>query len=130
MKIMMLTGAAIALALFASACGSNGQVAENNAAAENDMNTMMADAGPFADAEMKMNDAMMAAVGSDVGQNWAKKMIAHHQGAVDMSRVVLDQNPSAEVAKMARDAIAKNEEDIASIHKFVKDGAPDQKSRR
>ncbi len=114
------------------ACGSNeganNQAAEvaNTAMPEDNMMAQMS--GPFADAEMRMNEQMMAAVGSDVGQNWAKKMIAHHQGAVDMSRVVLDQNPTADVAKMARETIAKNEKDIASIRKFVKEGNPDQRS--
>lgn len=82
----------------------------------------------FAGAEQKMNDAMMAAIGSDAGDNWAKKMIAHHQGAIDMSQAVLDQNPKPDVAQMARDAIAKQQKDIADIQKLLKNGAPDQKS--
>lgn len=82
----------------------------------------------FADAEQKMNDAMMAAIGSDAGDSWAKKMIAHHQGAIDMSQAVLEQNPKPDVAQMARDAIAKQQKDIADIQKLLKNGAPDQKS--
>lgn len=115
-----------------SACGGNegasNQTAEVANAAMPEENMMAPMSGPFADSEMRMNEQMMAAVGSDVGQNWTKKMIAHHQGAVDMSREVLDQNPTAEVAKMARETIAKNEKDIASIRKFVKEGNPDQRS--
>lgn len=118
-----------------SACGggqgSDNQAASNEPAMEANMtadNSMAQMSGPFSEAEMRMNEQMMAAVGSDVGQNWAKKMIAHHQGAVDMSRIVLDQGPTAEVAKMARETITKSEKDIASIRKFVKEGSPNQQS--
>ena len=118
-----VTGLAIALA----ACGVAEAPAGNEAA--NDMNAMMADPdNPFANAEMQMNEAMMAAVGSDAGDSWAKKMIAHHQGAIDMSRLMLEHNPPADVAKMARETIDKNERDIADILKLLKDGAPDRQS--
>ena len=96
--------------------------ADNMAAMANDSNN------PFGQAEMQMNERMMAAIGSDAGQNWAKKMIAHHQGAVDMSRIVLEQNPTADVAKMARETIAKNEKDMEDIRKLVTEAAPDQQS--
>ena len=84
--------------------------------------------GPFADAEMRMDQQMMAAVGSDAGQNWLKKMIVHHQGALDMSRIVLDKNPTADVAKMAQDTISKQGKEIEDLQKLVKEGAPDQRS--
>lgn len=77
---------------------------------------------------MRMDEQMMAAVGSDVGQNWLKKMIVHHQGAIDMSRIVLDQNPTADVAKMARETIAKQGKEIEDLQKLVQEGAPDQRS--
>jgi uncharacterized protein (DUF305 family) len=117
-----------------AACGgadtnnqSTGEDSANMAVADNGATSMNA-ANPFADAEMKMDQDMMAAVGSDVGQNWAKKMIAHHQGAIDMSEIVLQQNPTADVAMMAREAIEKQKKDIEDIKKLVKDGGEDQKS--
>ena len=96
--------------------------ADNMAAMANDSNN------PFGQAEMQMNERMMAAIGSDAGQNWAKKMIAQHQGVVDMSRIVLEQNPTADVAKMARETIAKNEKDMEDIRKLVTEAAPEQQS--
>jgi uncharacterized protein (DUF305 family) len=115
------------------ACGSqaDNQATTNEAATDGSVaadNSMAQMSGPFADAEMRMNEQMMAAVGSDVGQNWLKKMIVHHQGAIDMSRVVLDQNPTADVAKMARDTITKKGKEIEDLRKLVQDGAPDQRS--
>lgn len=129
--VLMMAGAA---ALSLAACSGGGTDNAQNASTEDvsepaDGNMAMSDpANPFTDAEAKMSQAMMSANGSDVGDNWAKKMIAHHQGAVDMSEVVLQQNPKADVAKMARDAIEKQKKDIADIEKLMKSGAPDQRS--
>lgn len=117
-------GSALALALTLSACGSRDEPA-NNFAAEDGMNATMSDSGPFADAEMRMNEAMRAAIGSDAGQNWAKKMIEHHQGAIDMSRIVLDQGASGDVATMARETIGKQQKDIENIRRLIQEGAPD-----
>lgn len=123
--LMLLATVALA------ACGSN-ESAERNAAAEAnasaDMNASSAQSNPFPDAEEKMNQAMISAVGTDVGDNWAKKMIVHHQGAIDMSEVALQQNPTPDVAEMARMTIEKNRKDIGDIQKLVKSGSPDQQS--
>ena len=85
-------------------------------------------AGPYAESEKRMDDAMMAAVGTDVGDNWARNMIAHHEGAIDMSQVVLKLGPSPDVAEMARMTIDKQGKEIEAIRKLLKDGAPDQKA--
>lgn len=108
----MLIGAASALALITGACGTNEEAPQNDVAAANDMNTMMADANnPFAQAEAQMHEQMMAAVGSDASETWIRKMIAHHRGAVAMSDIVLAQNPTpevrAEAEKTRREQIAE-----------------------
>ena len=127
MNRTILIAATSALALALGACGS-GEESPNQAAA-NDMNAMAADASnPFADAEMQMNERMMAAVGSDVGENWARKMIEHHQGAIAMSEIVLQQNPTPDVAEVARMTIEKQRKEIADIRKLLKDGSPNQQS--
>lgn len=130
-----LYGYALLLAAAAtlSACDSqaDNQVMSNQPAMDANMTaeTSMAPmSGPFADAEMRMNEQMMTAVGSDAGQNWVKKMIVHHQGAVDMSRVVLDQNPTADVATMARETITKQGKEIEDLRTLGREGAPDQRS--
>ena len=130
-KVTKFTTLLMATAALA-ACGSqaDNQVAANETAMDANMATgnSMQMSGPFAEAEMRMDEQMMAAVGSDVGQNWLKKMIVHHQGAIDMSRIVLDQNPTADVAKMARETIAKQGKEIEDLQKLVQEGAPDQRS--
>ena len=130
-KMTTFTALLMATAALA-ACGSqaDNQVAANEPAMNANMaaGNSMQMSGPFAEAEMRMDEQMMAAVGSDVGQNWLKKMIVHHQGAIDMSRIVLDQNPTADVAKMARETIAKQGKEIEDLQKLVQEGAPDQRS--
>ena len=37
----------------------------------------------------KMNKEMMAATDQDPAKSFAKKMIAHHQGAIEMSQIAL-----------------------------------------
>lgn len=128
MKKLVSSTAAMAVALALASCGSNDEAAQAPEAAATD-NAMMADANnPFADAEMQMNEKMMAATGTDVGDNWAKKMIEHHQGAIDMSRIMLEQDPGPDVEKMAREGIEKQQKEIEDIRKLLKTGTPDQKS--
>lgn len=129
MRKMMATVSAFALISTLAACGKQEEAPGNVVTMENEMNTMAANPNnPFAQSEMKMSEQMMAAVGTDAGDNWAKKMIEHHQGAIDMSQIVLQQNPKPDVAKMAQETIEKQQKDIEDIRKLVKQGTPDQKS--
>ena len=128
MKRKLLMGAASAVVLLIAACGTSEERAQNEPAAT-DANAMMADtSNPFVQSEMQMDERMMAAVGTNAGDSWAKKIIEHHQGAIDMSRIVLEQNPTADVAAMARETIEKQQKDIGDIRKLLKDGAPNQQS--
>lgn len=127
MKKTILMGAASAMALLVGACGANEDAAQNEAAA-NDMSTMADASNPFAQSEMRMNERMMAAVGTDVGDSWVRKMIEHHQGAIDMSEIVLQQNPRADVAEMARMTVEKQGKEITDLRKLVKQGSPSPQS--
>src|SRR5688500_9314775 len=105
MMKLISCASAVALMFALSACGGSEEPA-NNMAAENDMNAMMADPeNPFAASEMKMHEAITAAVGTNAAVTWVKKMIEHHRGAVEMSRVLLNQNGTGHVADMARQVI-------------------------
>jgi len=119
-----------ALLLSAAACGQSDR-AEDQSTGGMDAN---AAAGPsdasalFAGVEKTMSEAMMSAVGSDAGDNWVRKMIAHHQGAIDMSQLILERNPEPDVAEMARMSIEKQRREIAELRKLQKDGAPNPQS--
>jgi uncharacterized protein (DUF305 family) len=112
------------LSLTLASCGSGGDTASKTADATARADGQMAMGGPYSEAETRMNEAMMTAVGVDVGDSWVRKMIAHHRGAIEMSNLVLAQNPSADVAKMARDVIAKQTAEIADLEKLVTSGNP------
>lgn len=111
-----------ALALLASlgACGSADQAAEDTApAAEMKMD------GPYAAAEMAMDKAIKDAVGVNAADSWVRKMIAHHDGAIAMSRIVLGLRPDAEVAKMAQATIDGQEAENGALAALAGTGTPD-----
>ncbi|WP_165961179.1 DUF305 domain-containing protein [Qipengyuania sediminis] len=109
---------ALALLAALSACGSADQPANDTApAAEMKMD------GPFAESEMAMDTAMKDAVGIDAADTWVKKMIAHHQGAIDMSKVVLGLEPTAGVAKMAQMTIDNQGAEIEALKALARNGA-------
>ena len=116
---------ALALVSVLAACGDK---KEPNANPEQQMNSIMEATSPFADAEIQMNDAMMKAVGANVGDTWVRKMIEHHKGAIEMSRRVLTMNPKPDVARMARATIDKQTSEVAALQKLVTQGPPDHAS--
>ena len=124
MKKFLVCMSAIALVSTLSACGGADEPA--NELVSNDMTMMAADPNnPFAQSEMAMDKAMMAAVGVSAADSWVRKMIEHHRGAVDMSRIVLAQNPTADVAKMAQMTIDMQGKEITELEKLVATGNPD-----
>lgn len=84
--------------------------------------------GPFAASERSMHEKMMAAVGVDPSDTWVRKMIEHHQGAVDMSREVLPLNPTPEVRRMAQMTIDKQSKEIDELRELIRQGKPSQVS--
>ncbi len=127
MKKVLLSMSAVALVSTLAACNRTEEPANDVVA--NDMNTMMADPNnPFAQSEMAMDRTMMAAVGVSAQDSWVRKMIEHHRGAIDMSRIVLPQNPTADVAQMAQETIANQGREITDLEKLIASGTPDPAS--
>jgi uncharacterized protein (DUF305 family) len=77
---------------------------------------------PFSAAETKMHEAMMSATGADAGETWARKMIPHHQGALDMSEIVLRDTQDADVRRMAQKAVEMQTGDIAELRRWLETG--------
>ncbi len=129
--IKILTSmSAIAIVSTLSACGTSepaDKQASMNTAEFNSMLNHVTDdsADQFSNVMHKMNEAMMTAVGTDAGDNWVRKMIGHHRGAIEMSRIVLAQSPTVEVAKMARSTIEKQGKEISELEKLIATGTPD-----
>lgn len=119
-----LAGIAV-LALLAAlgACGKAEQPDDDAAPASG-----MTMDGPYAESEVAMDSAMKAAVGVDAGDSWVKKMIAHHEGAIAMSRVVLGLDPTADVTRTAQMTIERQGAEIEALKAIARTGAADPAS--
>ena len=78
-----------------------------------------ASAQPYRAVEKQMHEAMMAAKGSDSSHTFVRKMIPHHQGAIAMSRIVLEQGKDERVAAIARRIIADQGKEIAEMEAIL-----------
>lgn len=70
----------------------------------------------------KMNKDMMAATDQDAAKSFAKKMAAHHQGAIDMSRIVLQHAKDSEIRKIANKTIKEQEKEIKKLKGIARHG--------
>ncbi len=74
---------------------------------------------PFSPSEDKMHQGMMQAAGSDIQETYALKMIEHHRGAVEMSQVVLQQNPDPRLRAMAEKTITDQQREMTELQEWV-----------
>jgi uncharacterized protein (DUF305 family) len=138
MKIGKLACGVVAAAILSACSGQpeKQQATANGAAHSGDaMGNQIAGGalhsrGPFAEAEGRMHRTMMAALGVDPADTWVRKMIEHHQGAVDMSREVLKLEPAPDVRRLAETTIDRQGKEIEQLRGLVREGAPDPASAR
>ena len=83
--------------------------------------THAGDASPssvaFAVANAKMHEGMNIRFTGDADVDFARGMIAHHQGAVDMAKILLTHGKDPEMRKLAEEVVRTQEAEIA----FMKD---------
>ena len=68
----------------------------------------------------KMDDAMMSAQGSTTDALFARKMIAHHQGAIDMAQIQLKHGSDADAKRIAQKTIDENTKSQAELRDWLK----------
>lgn len=102
---------------------------ENVAAPSNEMAMADDPTNPYARSEMEMHEKMMAATGANLSDTWARKMIEHHKGALDMSEVLLARDPNSRFADMARMTIKDQSAEIRELERMIQTGDPETQSR-
>ena len=74
----------------------------------------------FSEAEMGMHRAMMMATDVNTQRTWARKMIAHHQGAIAMSQALLRSDATdAEARRMAQAVVDTVTPEIAELESWL-----------
>ena len=74
----------------------------------------------YQDANVKMHKDMDIAYSGDADVDFARGMIPHHQGAVDMAKVILAHGKDPELRKLAEAVIASQEKEIAFMREWLK----------
>jgi uncharacterized protein (DUF305 family) len=136
MKTLTLAAAVLALSTLAASAqqghGMHGQMQQHHGQAQPPAKTdphaghgaTAPNAAPstkaFEAANARMHKDMDIQFSGDADVDFFKGMIPHHQGAIDMAKVVLEHGKDPETKKMAQEIIAAQEKEIAFMREWLK----------
>lgn len=78
----------------------------------------------YIEANNKMHEGMDIAFTGNADVDFARGMIPHHEGAIDMARIVLEYGADPELRKLAEEIIAAQEDEIAFLRSWLEANAP------
>ena len=89
------------------------------AAAQDTMHQHGGASGTMQDAMQHMQHGMDMPSSGDTDTDFARMMIPHHQGAIDMARTELAQGKDPELRQLAEEIIAAQEKEIAFLEEWL-----------
>lgn len=74
----------------------------------------------YRDANTRMHKDMDIPYSGNADADFVRGMIPHHQGAIDMARIVLAHGKDPEIRKLAENVIRDQEKEIAMMQDWLK----------
>lgn len=110
-----------ALALTGCSAGGEPSHGDDHAtmAATPDRSAMNPAQRAYAEANDRMHSAMGSNIPADADAAFIQGMIPHHQGAIDMARIVLDHGKDPEARALAQSIITAQEAEIAQMRSWL-----------
>jgi len=84
-----------------------------------DHGAMGASSKAFAEANAKMHKDMAVPLTGNADVDFVQGMIPHHQGAIDMAKIVLEHGKDPEIRKLAEEVIKAQEGEIAMMKAWL-----------
>jgi uncharacterized protein (DUF305 family) len=73
----------------------------------------------FQEVNARMHREMAVSLTGDADRDFAAAMIPHHQGAIDMARIVLEHGSDPEIRKLAQEVIQAQAVEIARLREWL-----------